>query len=265
MGGYSGINLSGIPGELFSIASGIRVITNQNSLYQEITPGIQGPWTPPQFSKPALTILTVPATTSSTSGQSATAAIYYVFDAVFKLTHHRTLRKTQHPVLTGANISDHAYLEPSKVVMEIGMSDCMASFSNGVWVGSSTKSISAWQILKQLQISKTLLTLISRLDTYNNLLIQDLVANDDNKTKYALKATVALEEVLSASVTSVEASSARPQTTNSTMSGFVQSVNPSTQQIQQNVNPSLLWPNVPMYPNVLGAGSVGSTSLGQVP
>jgi hypothetical protein len=224
-----------------------------------------GPWTPPQYSKPALTILTVPAKSNLSSGQLTSSQINYVFDAVLKLAHRRTLRKTQHPVLTGANISDHAYVEPSKVVLNIGMSDAMSSYNKETWEGAATKSVSAWQILKTLQLNKTLLQLTTRLDTYVNMLITDLSADDDNKTLHALRATIVLEEIISASVTSTPNVSARPQTSDTSQGGVIQSTSPNAAQVQQNVIPSTLWPNTPTYPNVPGAGVVSSTSLGSVP
>lgn len=222
-----------------------------------------GPWTPPQFSQPALTVLTVPATTSSTSGQASSSSTSYVFDAVFRVLHRRTVHKTSHPVLTGANISDHVYIEPSRVTLEVGMSDAMSSFANGIWVGASTKSISAWQILKNLQINKTLLTLTTRLDTYSNMVIMECNAPDENKTKFALRATIVLEELLSASVASTTTSSARPHSSGATPGGTLNSTAPNSSQLQNNTIPSTLYPGVTTYPTIPGAGNVSSNSLSQ--
>lgn len=221
-------------------------------------------WLPPQYSQPALTVLSVPASQNSNSGQLQNTQLIYVFDAVFRILHRRTAHKTSHPVLTGANISDHVYIDPSRVTLEIGMSDAMSSFTSGVWVGSSTKSISAWQILKSLQINKTLVTLTTRLDTYSNMVIIDASSPDENRTKHALRATFILEELLSASVVSVTSASARPQTSATTPAGTIQSTPPNPSQIQQNVIPSPLYPGVKTYPQVPGAGSVSSNSLSQV-
>jgi len=229
------------------------------------SPGIHGPWTPPQYSQSALTVLTSTSSSTTSSEASSTTSSVYVFDAVFKLAHHRVLKKTQHPVLTGANITDHAYIEPSRVVLEIGMSDAMASFTNGVWVGFSTKSISAWQILKQLQVNRTLLTLSTRLDTYYNMLIEEMSTSDTNQTRTALKASITFGEVLSAGVSSVATSSTRTQTTGSTSNGTISSTPPGQQQVNQNVLPSVLFPDAPTYPNVPGAGSVSSTTLSNSP
>jgi hypothetical protein len=258
--GASGIALSSLLGTFDSVSGPINFASasSDNDLSAS-------EWTPPQYALPALTILTVPASTSGTTGQAATPATNYVFDAVLKIIHRRTLRKTQHPVLTGANIADHAYLMPSRVTLEIGMSDAMAAYTDGVWVGAATKSVSAWQIIKQLMVNKTLLTLTTRLDTYSNMLVLEADAPDDNRTKHALRATITLEEIVSGSVSSTQPVSARPQTSGSTDNGTVQSVPVNQSQSQQNVLPSTAFPNTPTYPQVPGAGNVSSNSLGQVP
>jgi hypothetical protein len=231
----------------------------QDSLLDGLSSGDS--WTPPQFSEPALTILTVPASTSNTSGQPLLNATDYVFDAVFKVSHRRSGVKTSHPVLTGANISDHFYMKPASIVLEIGMSDVMSAYKDGIWVGSSTKSISAWQTLKSLQSSKTLFTVTTRLDIYSNMMIMDMSAPDDNRTKHGLKATITMEELLAASVQSSSGSSTRPQTTDSTAGGVIQSNSPNLGQIQQFQIPSPLYNGVSLDPNIPGAGDVSSNSV----
>lgn len=220
----------------------------------------EGAWTPPQYSQPALTVLTVNVPNSA----GLNSQISYVFDAVFKVQHRRTAHKTSHPVLTGANISDHVYILPSRVTLDIGMSDAMSSFADGVWVGSSTKSISAWQILKNLQVTKTLVTLTTRLDTYSNMVIVDVSSPDENRTKHGLRSVIVFEELLSASVLSVASQSARPQSSNSTQGGTVQSVAPNSSQVDQHVIPSPLYPNVESYSQIPGAGEISSNSLSQL-
>lgn len=259
--GNAGVNIPSQLLQIFASASE-AIIYGENPTVGNIS---FGPWTPPQYSKPAVTILSVPATTSNTQGTPQSAQVDYVFDAVFKLLHRRVLHKTSHPVLTGANISDHAYLEPTRVTLEIGMSDAMNSFSNGIWVGASTKSISAWQIIKSFQTSKQLLTLTSRLDTYLNMMVVDATAPDDYRTRNSLKCTIVLEELIAASVYSAGAQSSLPQTTDTTYIGTVQSVEPNTSQAEQYSFPTDQYPDLgdtsaggaPLYPQVPGAGNVG--------
>lgn len=249
---------------------------------QQVDLQTNGPWTPPQFSQPALTILQVNYPPYSLSPkQASTASVNYVFDAVFRLLHRRVMRKTIHPVLTGAAISDHAYIEPTRVTLEIGMSDSMSSYSSDIWSGASTKSISAWQKIKGFQINRNLITLITRIDTYPNMMIIEAEVSDDYRTKLGLRATIVLEELLSASVLSVPASSARADTTDTTSQGVVQGTSPNVSQVEQHALPSSLssilkpvpipqfspLPILPFVPavSVPGAGVISGTTLDRCP
>lgn len=134
----------------------------------------------------------------------------YVFDAYFNINHESNLTITEHPVQTGASISDHAYMEAQQVTFEIGMSDVMqdisvaaiASFSGT----SSSRSVNAYKILRQLQADRIPIDAITRLGTYKNMLIETISAPDDNKTLYALRATVVLKELFVVNVATVKIS-----------------------------------------------------------
>lgn len=149
----------------------------------------------------------------------------YMFDAYFSINHESILSITEHPVQTGASISDHAFMEPRTVTFEIGMSDVMQdlseyisgieSFNNG---DSPSKSINAYKVLEKLQQDRIPMTVVTRLNTYNNMLISSLVVPDDKNTTYALRATVTLKEIIVAKVTTVKIS-ARSQITDSTNMG----------------------------------------------
>jgi hypothetical protein len=200
-------------------------------------------WTPPQWAQPALNILSVtyPPFTIDDQ-QTAEVSIDYVFDAVFKVIHRRVLRKTSHPVLTGPNISDHAYIEPTRVSLEIGMSDAMAAYKADMWTGGFTKSLSAWQKIKEFQTKKLIITLVTRLDTYPNMMVIEAEAPDDNVSRHGLRATVILEELLSATVKVFPPISARDQVSDSTSVGIVQATAPNDAQVDQHQIPEYLKP-----------------------
>ncbi len=217
-------------------------------------------WTPPQWNGPALTIISLVSLTQPVEGLTFQES--YVFDAVFKIIHRRVLRKTSHPVLTGANISDHAYMEPVRVSLEIGMSDAMSSYSNEMWTNSATKSVSAWQKIKEWQITKQFITLTTRLDTYDRMMVVETEAPDDNISRHGLRATVILEELLSATTKSYIPVSKRPHASNDTQGGPVQATPPNPSATEQYVIPSDLYQDVSMYPQVPGAGRISGNNLG---
>jgi hypothetical protein len=114
-------------------------------------------------------------------------------------------------------------MEAQQLTFEIGMSDVMqdlpysgiVSFNNG---DSASRSVNAYQTLRNLQADRVPIDLITRLGTYKNMLIESIVAPDDNKTAYGLKATVTLKEVFVANVTTVKIS-ARAQKSENTNEG----------------------------------------------
>lgn len=224
---------------------------------------------PPEWSQPALTVLTLTTSASGTAGQvdnltsgptgtigsgqtvndSSTITQVYVFDAVYRVTHSRRLRMTEHPVQSGASISDHAFIMPAKISLEIGMSDAMDAFTAGVFTTNSSKSVSAYQILVALQTGRQPLTLSTRLDTYTNLLIESIDAPDDKDTRYGLKATVVLSQIFTGTVTT-QALSDRPQTSDETSIGAKQPLPISSSDLQRFTT------TIPT--SVYGAGTVSS-------
>lgn len=265
-----------------------------------------GPWRPSEWAKPALTAITVPGTAPASPGividpilGPAPAAPAFVgkptvlvFDAVFKVEHARHLRRTEHPIQTGPNsavgsITDHAYLLPARVTLEIGMSDAMASYSSNLWTSDPSKSVSAYQTLVSLMSARTLVTLTTRLQTYKNMLVESIVPSDSHKTRHGLRALVTLGEIFLAQVPSTPGAdgtsaananpaakhevggqisgafgtvSARPQITESTPSGTVQPVPPSDAlQQQHNITAT---PTVSRnFPVVPGAGNWSGSNV----
>ena len=165
---------------------------------------------------------------SNTSGMSYDAMLYcktniggYFFDGFMSVEHSRELEMTENPVETGAAIVDHAYVKPSELTMQIRMSDVHQSIISGQFSDSSSRSVSAWKILKKLQDNRIPVSVFTRLGLYENMMIQSLTANDDSSTFRALNATVTLKELPVARVKTVKISKAS-NTTASTEMGNIQ-------------------------------------------
>jgi len=184
------------------------------------------PWRPPQWNGPDTVyvktyiseeVKTEPANyepppgdggfkytdTSTDSGRRVvspknTSEKNYFFDAYLKIDHERRLTVTEHPVQTGANISDHAYLMPATVVMEIGMSDAMDAYESGQFQGDTSKSVSAYKTLERLHEARIPLTVVTRLGKYENMIIEHIHAPDEAKTQYGLKVTVTFKQIIMA-------------------------------------------------------------------
>ncbi|MBQ8201474.1 MAG: hypothetical protein IJZ74_06885 [Clostridia bacterium] len=142
----------------------------------------------------------------------------FTFDAVFRTDHMANVTVTQHPVQTGASISDHAYAEPDEVTLEIGMSDA-------VTYAGTNHSVNAYSQLRAIMAKREPVTLITRLQSYKNMVITSMSAPDDYTTMNALKATIYFRQIEMVSVSTitvqqkVTASSSTPTNTSSNGSG----------------------------------------------
>ena len=117
---------------------------------------------------------------------SAIASI--VPDVVVEETHHDELVITDHPVETGAAISDHAFLMPVSVQMKIGFSD-----SSAQQVGYINDVYLAFQKLQQ---SRQPFDVVTHKRLYQNMLIQAMSAITDQHNINVLQMVVDLREVI---------------------------------------------------------------------
>ena len=156
----------------------------------------------------------------------------WFFDAYLTLAHVSNLRITEHPVQTGASISDHAYLEPRELTIELAMSDTASSVVSGQFSWGWSRSVKAYQVLQELQAQRVPMQVLTRLGLYKNMLITALSVPDDYKTLYGLRASVTMKEVLVATTKTVKIS-ARPQTTNSTNRGQPEPAEPNESILYQ--------------------------------
>lgn len=133
----------------------------------------------------------------------------FYFDAIIRLEHNESRRITEHPVQTGANISDHSFQLPARLVLEIGMSDVMASYKDGQFGSDSSypkRSVQAYHKFQEWQQFGLPLSVYTRLNDYSNMVIENISAPDDVKTKYGLKAMVSFKEIITQQIKTVKTS-----------------------------------------------------------
>lgn len=173
------------------------------------------------------------------------------FDGILRTEHSSRVHPTQYPVQTGVSMTDHAIVMPAELTVEIMMTDAATStwysanntaelvylalklinqYSNTITEKPSSivsvgegRSAAIWTTLKAMQQSRVPITVETRLQTYNNMIIEDLSAPDDNKTYHALKCTVRLREIIMAGVSETQTSARSAQTTPLTTTGNSQS------------------------------------------
>lgn len=203
------------------VASALSRIYYSTVAPQIAKPGVAGPFRPPQWGQAAL--FTVSLTDAKTGKQTV-----YIFDGVLRAEHEQHSVITLNPVQTGAAIADHAYVVPARLVVEIAMSDAMQSYDLGQWADGPSRSVSAYQTFVALQKQRQVLQVATRLRQYDKMLVAEVRAQEDQKTRYGLRAMVVFIEILTASVEATSSSisfpsadSALPQTTGQTLGGQV--------------------------------------------
>ena len=179
----------------------------------------------------------------------------YFFDAFLKVSHSSELTITSHPVQNGANLSDHAYEEPVTITMEIMMTDSPIDYgdsdigadsnSNRTFegMGSFTRSVGAYQLLRQLQRERRSFSIGTRLESYNTMMVQSISVDDDVESLYGLKAIVTLQQVFIANeklvkvsnriqtVEAVTTTVVTPETTGTSSNIYIKSVNDTTSSV----------------------------------
>ena len=146
----------------------------------------------------------------------------YYFDAVFRVEHVSRRKIMSHAVQNGASISDHSIKIPTQVMMEIGMSDVMKTVSMGfvtrvpldAEMGGGTapivsgedhwkvptRSIAAYKKLEEWQQSGKTLTVITRLQTYDEMVVENVHTPDTRQTQFGLKCNVTFKELMRATI-----------------------------------------------------------------
>lgn len=130
----------------------------------------------------------------------------YVFDAFLSLDHSGDVTTTSHPVETGANISDHIYLNPLAFSFEIGVSDVMKSIIPGQFGGASSRVQSAYNVLTQMRDSRQFVTLTSKYGYFEDVIVKSVRIRDTIQTYSAMRATVQLERLILAGTQSKKVS-----------------------------------------------------------
>ena len=101
------------------------------------------------------------------------------------------LKVTQHPVEQGANIADHAYVMPVKVILQWDWSD-----SYGINGGGFGYSKNVYENLLALQTSRQPFDLYTGKKVYEDMVITMLDVPTTKETENSLKATIHCQQVL---------------------------------------------------------------------
>jgi len=130
-------------------------------------------------------------------------------DAIITETHTNAVRKTTNPVELGADITDHAIIEPKRLNILAEVSDTplgVAAFGQIVdlitglfgtaTTDNITRSNAAYNAMVQLQESREPIEVQTRLKLYQDMLITGITTTQDKDSSRVATMNISLEEVL---------------------------------------------------------------------
>lgn len=173
---------------------------------------------------------------TNTSGLTKEAMLYcktniggYFFDGFIQTDITSELELTSNPVETGVAVTDHSYVKPVEIEMQIKMSDVMQSLISGQFEGGWSRSVTAYKILREIQTKRIPVAVLSKFGLFENMIVRSIKATDTEDTWNALDATVSLVELPVARVRTVTISKAS-QTVINTEMGKIQAVEATSKE-----------------------------------
>lgn len=145
----------------------------------------------------------------------------------FEETHEDELMMTEHPVETGAKITDHSYKLPPKVTIKCGWSNSPTSTNVlGSLLGAITGTIGGISAIlggnSKSQVKDTYLKLVALQESrvpfdvltgkraYTNMLIRSLRVDTDKNSENALIVTATLQQIILVTVKTIKGAQSVP-------------------------------------------------------
>ena len=99
----------------------------------------------------------------------------YAFDAVIKVDMETTLKVAEEEAdVKKKSHVNYAIKQPDKVEMEVSVSDTVTVNGEPLTEGSGSRAMLAYKCLRAMQTRRNLLTVITPLDSYSNMMIETL-------------------------------------------------------------------------------------------
>ena len=108
-------------------------------------------------------------------------------DVTIEEVHNDRLEITQHPIQTGAVVTDHSFALPAQLTIRCGSSDSSAGYEGYVQ--------SQYNAFLDLQASRQPFSVSTGKRLYENMLIRDIQVTTDERSEYTLIAVVNIQQV----------------------------------------------------------------------
>lgn len=131
-------------------------------------------------------------------------AISGVIDLYPEENHNLPVTKTKYPVEDGSSRTDNFVVEPEKVILRGFVSDLQPSFFGLVQISNKSRGKEAWNRIRELKNSGELVTVVTTLGVYENMLVTNVDSAVSSETGKSLAFTITLEETLIAETETVQ-------------------------------------------------------------
>lgn len=127
-----------------------------------------------------------------------------VFDVTLSEKHTRKAEITDVPTELGVSMTDHMYMAPNKLTIEIGVSDTPLIYDGQgtpswqlatTFTGSGRRTVTAFEALTKLQELGVPFNYQSGLQLYQNMMIESIDVPQEAPDDYELVATVTMKQV----------------------------------------------------------------------
>lgn len=141
---------------------------------------------------------------ASAIGGAVTSAIFlkkrsiggFLPDVVVEERHEDRLSITEHPVESGANITDHAYKEPAELEMTVLWRQDYTPIGGHLFGTTIGKKSDVYNGLLKLQSSRDLIHVIAGKRSYPDMLIEELRVTTDADTENALEVRARFKQII---------------------------------------------------------------------
>lgn len=134
------------------------------------------------------------------------------FDASLSERYSRTKEVTQHPVESGADVSDHTRLLPTEIEIRGWVTDDPIIFLRSIRAEPSvaggnpqTRSLDAWRELNRIMDEESTVKVVTELDEFEDMVLTSLDVTKDKDSGRILDASITLRQIVIATTEVTEA------------------------------------------------------------
>ncbi len=124
-------------------------------------------------------------------------------DAVVSETHKKKAKATKYPVEYGGTISDHVFLDPESITISGVITNSPVEFFSGLRNFGSDLVQDAFDALNELIEAKTPVDVVTKLKTYENMIIEPLTIPRNAKTGDSIRFTATLTKITTVKLNTV--------------------------------------------------------------